>query len=93
MYTLAHFHYSAELINQFPTFFQLPDDAQVPGMLDCFKAAAVFAGIGPSQVLIACWSSGFSLENIATVSLLLSDVTKLSWRPPPHPPGAVGEWG
>lgn len=47
-------------------------------MLDCFKAAAVFAGIRPSQVLIACWSSGFSLENIATVSLLLSDVTKLS---------------
>lgn len=47
-------------------------------MLDCFKAAAVFAGIRPSQVLIACRSSGFSLDNIATVSLLLSDVTVLS---------------
>lgn len=72
------------LQNSLPTFPQVTDTLfqllpvlrrQAAGL---FKAAAARAGIRPSRVLLACRSSGFSLENIPTVSLLLSDVTKLS---------------
>lgn len=44
-------------------------------MLDCFKAAVVFAGIR-SPVLTACRLLGFSLKDTVTESLLLGGVTK-----------------